>query len=642
MQIPSQRPPSPSASAAPNGGDATARAATSQDAASRPAAALTGAAKADASAAPPAARPTLPLYASGSNTSQALLRSRLASNGLAAATAGASAIEAGRMAAAGHPALHGDLHVSVAADSGVRLRSILQTLAPERVHQIRLTGADFTAADIALLASLPQLQAIKVICGVALPTASLMAIGSLKQLTELDLSTYRALKPGDLALVERLPHLRKLNLENRSVVDDAAIAFLTNAGALEELNLGSCAIGDLSADVISGLHKLTHLILDGTAVSDRMLQRLPALASLQVLGMARCQGFSSAALANLLPALPALEVLHLTMCHQLSNAVFDTVAAWPPLRQLFAARVAWDDDALQAMANLQTLEKIVLKLNPLISHRGIGALGALPRLTYLDLHGCAGANAAAIGKLVERGNSPLQTLYLENCKAIDDAALLAIGQGAPGLRRLVLDGCSRISATGVAALLPAQQLDDFSVAYCEGIGNEAMRHIGGFTHLTKLNIANCTAVDKEGLEFLLPLQLLTDFTISGCPFTDDSMAVLGGLVNLERLTAEYCMRSKHYPQTDKTLAVLSQLTSLRQLKLSGNPNMTRAGILQLCSLPHLAKLYFYPSAVPLEQIKDAFPRASLLHSGPLNLDRGPGNRHFFERPEEISPFPLQA
>jgi hypothetical protein len=207
----------------------------------------------------------------------------------------------------------------------------------------------------------------------------------------------------------------------------------------------------------------------------------------------------------------------------------------------------------------------------------------------------------------------------------------------PALERIFLDSCTQISAPGMAGLAQEKKLDDLSVAYCHGLGDDAMAHIGTRTGIKKLNIANCTAVSKTGLEELVPLGHLAELNISGCAFPDDAMAVLKDFPKLHTLIAELCYdaHTKEYPQTDATVSHLSQIQSLQVIKLTGNPHITRDGILQLSGLPHLKKLYFYPSAVPLSDIKDDFPHLTLLHSGPRQ-SQAPGNKNFLERPEVVA------
>ncbi|KIY92305.1 hypothetical protein MNEG_15658 [Monoraphidium neglectum] len=157
------------------------------------------------------------------------------------------------------------------------------------------------------------------------------------------------------------------------------------------------------------------------------------------------------------------------------------------------------------------------------------AAPSLAALTALRLARCPGVTDASLAA-VARACPALVELDVSGARqAVTDrgvAALAALSR----LRVLSLDGCSRVSAEGVRALLlrapagatvpataAAAPLETLSLAGCAGLSDAALAPIGEALAATlrELRLDGCPQVTNRGLRRLLPLGELRELGLRG-------------------------------------------------------------------------------------------------------------------------------
>lgn len=174
---------------------------------------------------------------------------------------------------------------------------------------------------------------------------------------------------ADNALLQHvrvLAELRELDLSDAEIDDQGLLAIARLP--LRQLWLQSTRITDASAEILSQMKTLDFLQLNGTAVSDRFLERLEPLPALANLGL-RGTSVTSAGMKYLArhPQLRVLDVYHTTV----------------------------DDAGVAALGRCPALEDLGLSLTN-ISADVFSYLEELPNLTYVDLNGNRSITAEAV------------------------------------------------------------------------------------------------------------------------------------------------------------------------------------------------------------------------------------------------------
>ena len=154
------------------------------------------------------------------------------------------------------------------------------------------------------------------------------------------------------------------------------------------------------------------------------------------------------------------------------------------------------------------------------------------------------------------------------------------------LSKLVLDGCTAITATGIAHLTAhAPSLTRLGLAGLDTLDDTALSHVGKLGRLVELNLSKCTGVTSCGLRALRGLAHLRVLGLSRCIGLDDDCAMtLGNLPALETLDVGGCLFS------DRALTSLSINTSLRFLRLTACHRIGGEGLAQLSRMPALRTL----------------------------------------------------
>jgi hypothetical protein len=190
------------------------------------------------------------------------------------------------------------------------------------------------------------------------------------------------------------------------------------------------------------------------------------------------------------------------------------IASIPRLRKLRAQGAAATDDGFLALSRSVTLEKFWGRECPNLTGRGFMALSTMSALRALGV----------------------------SCKNVDDAALSSLPR-FPALREL----------TSI------------------GVTDEGFRHVGRCVRLERLSCMYCRDTTDVATGHIAGLQLKSYYA-GLTQITDRSLEILGRMLSLEAIEL---YETKGV--TDAGLACLAGLPRLREMHLSGLPNVTFAG-----------------------------------------------------------------
>ena len=395
-----------------------------------------------------------------------------------------------------------------------------------------------------------------------------------ESITDLDLSVSNAITDDGLRHLARLPRLRHVNLSGCSRITDSGLevfrrtptlesvelawtrvtdAGVAHLGACERLqcvNLGDTATGDGAIRALAGKSEL-HTLRSGNGVTDAgllFLHELPvfkqwqggesrmALLSpdarpnfLSLRGTFTDSGFARLVGLDGLFALdvdnsklaitgaalaPLVELPHLSwLAFDAKDDSMPYIAMLPHLRFLLCQDTTAGDDGFVALSKSRTIEHIWGRRCYNLRRRGFMALADMPALGYLSV----------------------------SCKNVDDVGLSALPR-FPALRELMpMD----VPDEGYRHVAQCGALESLVLMYCRDTTDAATRHITRLATLRKY-FASYTRI------------------------TDVTPELLSGMPSLEEITFDSCAGL-----TDAGIASLVRLPRLRELRVSGMPNVTR-------------------------------------------------------------------
>jgi hypothetical protein len=384
----------------------------------------------------------------------------------------------------------------------------------------------------------------------------LQHLARMPQLVELELGGWHSPHTDrGLDVLRHLKALRRFQMCWARRVSDGGVANLTFCDELESVNLMGTPTGDGAINALRGKRRL-HTLHTGKLVTDRGIPLLhdysiftkpqqPEVANDLMSVSAGANDllldgpFTDAGLAHLagldglfglsffwhspaftgagLAALAALPNLIFLGCQgeRCDDAAMRSIAALPGLRMLMGQGTVATDDGFAALSRSQTIEYIWGRECPNLHGRGFAGLAAMPALRGLAV----------------------------SCRLVDDASLAALPR-FPALRQL----------------MPIDVPDD------------GFRHIGACTRLENLWCMYCRDTGDVATGHIAGLPLKTYYA-GKTKITDTSLEILGRMRTLERL--EFWETAGI---TDAGIAALARLPRLRNISVSGSPNVTRAGM----------------------------------------------------------------
>lgn len=232
-----------------------------------------------------------------------------------------------------------------------------------------------------------------------------------------------------LASVVGMP-LKRLELNACAEVTDVGLEMLSSlAGTLEYLDLTDCVKVTCARGTrgVSHLTKLEWLGLGGTNVADDGMQSIAPLTNLWFLDLGDCSEVT-----DLMPlsGLTALQVL-------------------------FLYNTSVQDDGLEVVRNMSDLREVNLSGCPDVSDAALLHFSNLNDLEHLSMSQC---NVTDAGLLSICCLECLEILDLSGTN-VSDAGLGSL-VGLLSLERLILDGCTKVTQTGIDTLA------EYFIKYC--------------------------------------------------------------------------------------------------------------------------------------------------------------------------------
>jgi hypothetical protein len=258
----------------------------------------------------------------------------------------------------------------------------------------------------------------------------------------------------------------------------------------------------------------THLLIDGSFTN----AGLAALRGLEGLFGLSFFWHASTVTPAALSALSGLPNLGFFGCDGklCDDEAMRHIAAIPKLRMLLAQGTVATDAGFAALSRSRTLEYIWGRECPNLTSPGFAALADMPALAGLAV----------------------------SCKQVGDDALATLPQ-FPSLREL----------------MPMDVQDD------------GFRHVGKCRQLTGLWCMYCRDTTDVATEHIAGLTQLLTYYAGATRITDRSLEMLGTLSSLERIELYECEGI-----TDAGLPFIARMPNLREVSLSGLPNVTLAGV----------------------------------------------------------------
>jgi hypothetical protein len=409
---------------------------------------------------------------------------------------------------------------------------------------------------MARLAELPHLTVLKLHGSDRLTDRGLRHLAALADLEDVELGGWKSpMTDAGFAALRGLPRLRRVgSWWSRRLTDAGVGATLSSCPSLEDASFGGTSIGDGLIEALAAKPGVRRVFC-GDGVTDAGLSRvqdIPRFRHWQ--GGDRTYGlmefdagptylaikgpFTSAGLR----ALAGLDGLFALNVHWLANGMTSAdLARLAPLANLGFLAIdgdLCDDEAMRQIGRLPEL-RMLLAQQPAAGDEGFQALSASPTLEYLWGRECP--------HLTGRGFTAMASMpslkgLAVSLKGVDDAALATLPR-FPSLR----------------SLMPMDVTD------------EGFRHVGRCERLEALWCMYCRETGDAATEHLTGLRLKTYYA-GLTKITDRSLTILSRMTSLERVQLHEC-----HGVTDAGVRALADLPVLHELAIEGCRNVTRQG-----------------------------------------------------------------
>ncbi|HSL54412.1 MAG TPA: hypothetical protein VK868_08450 [Pyrinomonadaceae bacterium] len=370
-----------------------------------------------------------------------------------------------------------------------------------------------------------------------------------------------------LEALQHLPDLRVLEICWQGGITDNGIANLRHCEQLEQVNLMGTHTGDAAIAILTGKPNLRRF-RTGRNVTDDGLSLLHQFPAFKTWGGGEVKyGLMSfgAEPTNLLIDGPFTRngldnlrgldgVFGLSFFRHTSSVRGDdlqSLAALPILGFFGCPGEICDDDAMRHIAALPNL-RMLMAQGTVATDAGFKALSQSKTIEYIWGRECPNLQSAGFAALAEM---PALKGLAVSCKFVDDAALATLSD-FPALKELMpVD----VSDDGFRHVGRCQQLESLVLMYCRDTTDVATEHIHALPNLKKYH-AGYTRITDRTLELLSRMSSLEELSFEGCKFI-----------------------------TDAGVTSLATLPHLREISIGGSPRVTRSGI---AAFPHHIRINY--------------------------------------------------
>ncbi len=357
-------------------------------------------------------------------------------------------------------------------------------------------------------------------------------LSRLDHVTSLNLSGSQLITDKGLQHLARMPQLRVFEMCWQSGITDNGISHLRHCEHLEEVDLLGTHTGDGAIAALTGKPKLRKF-KTGRNVTDEGLSLLHQFPAFKTWGGGEVKyGLMSfgADPTNLLidgpftrvDALIGLDgVFGLSFFWHTSNVRSDdlqSLAALPNLGFFGCPGEICDDDAMRIISTLPNL-RMLMGQGTVATDAGFKFLSKSKTIEYIWGRECPNLTGAGFAALAEM---PALKGLAVSCKFVDDAALAKL-PSFPALKELMpMD----VSDEGFRHVGRCHQLESLILMYCRDTTDVATEHIQGLPNLKKYH-AGYTQITDRTLEMLSRMSSLEEVSFEGCKgITDAGLAAL--------------------------------------------------------------------------------------------------------------------
>lgn len=187
------------------------------------------------------------------------------------------------------------------------------------------------------------------------------------------------------------------------------------------------------------------------------------------------------------------------------------------------------------------------------------------------------------------------SLDFTGCKLLDDVAMTTIATGAWQIKVLILEGCTRITDSGVAEVTKpmGKSLQVLNLNYCTKVGDFGSRGLlavgGQCPHLRVLDLKGCRRVEDAGLKAVANgCRQLESLKLSGCGTATGSAfrALFENLSSLQILVLDNCslLQDKDMKTCFDVVDTRNQglKDCLTSLDISGCERISDEGVYAMC------------------------------------------------------------
>jgi hypothetical protein len=413
--------------------------------------------------------------------------------------------------------------------------------------------------------------------------------------------------------------IRELGLttiNSASLIGDDDLEIISQLEQITSLNLdGSKRLTDRGLQYLVRMPQLRELIVGGQ-ITDRGLEALGHLRALRVFKMFWQANITDAGVANL-RFCDQLEEVDLLGCN-LGDGAIAALAGKPNLRRLktgrnvsddglgllhqFPAFKKWQGEELKYGLMSFSAEPTNLLIDGPFTRSGLNSLRGLDGVVGLSFFW---HTSRLRGDDLQYLDGLSNLVYL-GCQGelCDDDAMSHIA-ALPNLRMLMGQG-TLASDVGFRSLSRSQTIEYFWGRECPNLNGTGFIALARMRALKGLAVS-CKFVDDASLASLKDFRALKE--LMPMDVSDDGFKHVGRCLQLESLILMYCRDTTdvatHHLQelsnlkkyhagntliTDRSLEMLSRMTSLEELSFEGCKFITDAGIPFLTALPSLRKI----------------------------------------------------
>jgi hypothetical protein len=430
----------------------------------------------------------------------------------------------------------------------------------EVIKERRITGFDaagFVTDDVLKrIAALDHVTSLGLGGSRQLTDHGLRHLARMPQLEHLDLSEYPGGKLTDagLEVLRHLPNLRSFTMTWQGGISDAGVTNLKFCEMLEHVNLMGTPTGDGAIDALRGKARLRRLST-GRLVTDRGLALLHDFPMFEA-WPGRKPGDSAVSEDE--------ESTQLLIDGPFTNKGLASLAGLNGLfgLDLFLHVTGITQDAFEVLARLPNLTFLGCD-GELSNDEAMRHIASIPRLRKLRAQGTV---ATDDGFIALSRSASLENFWGRECPNLTGRGFLALST-MPVLRALAVS-CKNVADAALSSLPRFQALRDLTPI---DVTDEGFRYVGGCVQLERLSCMYCRDTGDAATENIAGLRLKSYYA-GLTKITDRSLEILGRMQSLESIEF-YETRGV----TDAGLVYLTGLPLLRELRISGLPNVTFDG-----------------------------------------------------------------